>query len=125
MSTTQVERPKDAAPDGTALHAFQVNGKAVATPKDVKLLTFLREELDLTSVKNGCSEGSCGACMVLVDGKPVRSCLTTTAKVAGKSVVTVEGLSEREKDVYSWAFGTPGPSGTPAPSSAASACRGW
>ncbi|MDX9736481.1 MAG: selenium-dependent xanthine dehydrogenase, partial [Thermoanaerobaculia bacterium] len=108
MSTTQVERPKDAAPGGAAAASFRVNGKEVTAPRDVKLLTFLREELDLTSVKNGCSEGSCGACMVLVDGKPARSCLTTTAKVAGKSVVTVEGLTEREKDVYSWAFANAG-----------------
>ena len=108
MSTTQVERPNDAAPNETAPIAFRVNGTEIATSKDVKLLTFLREDLDVTSVKNGCSEGSCGACMVLVDGTPTRSCLTTTAKVAGKSVVTVEGLSEREKDVYSWAFANAG-----------------
>ena len=108
MSTTQVDRPKDAAPGERSRLAFRVNGTEVAAPQDVKLLTFLREELDLTSVKNGCSEGSCGACMVLVDGTPTRSCLTTTAKVAGKSVVTVEGLSDREKDVYSWAFANAG-----------------
>ncbi|MDX9735722.1 MAG: molybdopterin-dependent oxidoreductase, partial [Thermoanaerobaculia bacterium] len=108
MSTTQVNETKDAAPGGAAAASFRVNGKEVTTSHDVTLLTFLREDLDVTSVKNGCSEGSCGACMVLVDGKPTRSCLTTTAKVAGKSVVTVEGLTEREKDVYSWAFANAG-----------------
>ncbi len=108
MSTLQVNDPASAATIDAVSVAFRVNGREVAAGRDVKLLTFLREELDLTSVKNGCSEGSCGACMVLVDGKPTRSCLTTTAKVAGKSVVTVEGLSEREKDVYSWAFGNAG-----------------
>ena len=108
FSTTRTPGTTDAAPTPGTPAAFRVNGREVATPRDLKLLTFLREELDLTSVKNGCSEGSCGACMVLVDGTPTRSCLTTTAKVAGKNVVTVEGLSEREKDVYSWAFANAG-----------------
>ena len=108
MSTTQVEGTKDVVSGEPLAQTFRVNGKEVTSGKDVKLMPFLREELNLTSVKNGCSEGSCGACMVLVDGKPTRSCLTTTEKVAGKSIVTVEGLSEREKDVYSWAFASAG-----------------
>jgi selenium-dependent xanthine dehydrogenase len=85
-----------------------VNGKDYCTDQDVNLLDYLRDELRLTSVKDGCSEGACGACMVLVDGKASRACLFTTAKLAGRKVVTVEGLSQREKDVYSWAFANAG-----------------
>jgi len=55
----------------------------------------LREELDLTGTKYGCGEGQCGACTVLVDSQPKRSCLIKVAAVAGKSVLTIEGL---EKD---------------------------
>ncbi len=87
---------------------FRVNGRAVEAAHGTNLLAFLREDLGLTSVKNGCSEGTCGACTVLVDGRPERACLLTAAKAAGKSVVTVEGLSEREKDVYAWAFANAG-----------------
>ncbi|MBI5440683.1 MAG: selenium-dependent xanthine dehydrogenase [Deltaproteobacteria bacterium] len=87
---------------------LQVNGRDVTPTKDTKLLELLREELNITSVKNGCSEGVCGSCMVLVDGKAQRSCLLDTAKLDGKKVVTVEGLSPREKDVYAFAFANAG-----------------
>ena len=90
------------------MSTIQVNGQEVSAAKDTNLLEFLREELNITSVKNGCSEGSCGACMVLVDGKASKACLLNTAKLEGKKVVTVEGLSPREKDVYSWAFANAG-----------------
>jgi aerobic-type carbon monoxide dehydrogenase small subunit (CoxS/CutS family) len=59
---------------------------------DASLLSVLREELALTGSKYGCGEGQCGACTVLLDGKAVRSCRTTVAAVAGKPVVTIEGL---------------------------------
>ena len=81
-----------------------VNGRQGGSEKDEKLLTFLRETLGLTSVKNGCSEGACGTCMILVDGKPTKACILSTARAAGKSIVTCEGLSPRERDVYAWAF---------------------
>ncbi|MDR2953390.1 MAG: selenium-dependent xanthine dehydrogenase, partial [Treponema sp.] len=90
------------------LAAFSVNGKPAEGPSDKKLLDFLREDLRLTAAKNGCGAGVCGACTVLVDGKPIRSCVTTLLKVREKSVVTVEGLSEREKEVYSFAFAEAG-----------------
>lgn len=83
---------------------FNVNGTVIETMEDQNLLDFIREKLDITSLKNGCKEGACGACMILVDGKKVRACLQTTAKVAGKSVLTVEGLSERETVVYDYCF---------------------
>ncbi len=87
---------------------LQINGQEISTSKDVNLLEFLREELDITSVKNGCSEGACGACMVLVDGKASRACLLQLPKLEGKKVLTVEGLSPREKDVFAWAFSSAG-----------------
>lgn len=86
------------------MFTFQVNGKAVSTQRDVRLITFLREDLGLTSVKNGCSEGACGTCMILVDGKAVKACVQKTSKMEGKSVLTCEGLTRREKDVYAYAF---------------------
>ncbi len=87
---------------------FTVNGKTVTAEKNQKLLRFLRDELHLTSVKDGCSEGACGTCTVLVDGKATKSCVFTTDKMAGKTVLTVEGLSEFEKDAYTYAFGEAG-----------------
>ena len=69
---------------------------------------FLRDTLLLTSVKNGCSEGACGTCMVLIDGKATKACIQQTDKLDGKTIVTVEGLSPREKDVYAYAFASAG-----------------
>ncbi|GAB6180811.1 selenium-dependent xanthine dehydrogenase [Desulfotomaculum defluvii] len=86
------------------MYNIKLNGVPVTLEKDMNLLEYLREYARLTSVKNGCGEGACGACMVLVDGRAFRACVLTIAKVADKSVLTVEGLSEQEKDVYSWAF---------------------
>ena len=87
---------------------FTVNGQTVNVEENQKLLRYLRDTLRLTSVKDGCSEGACGTCTVLIDGKPTRACIPQTDKLEGKSVLTVEGLSDFEKDVYTYAFGTAG-----------------
>jgi aerobic-type carbon monoxide dehydrogenase small subunit (CoxS/CutS family) len=58
------------------------------------LLWVLRDELELTGSKYGCGEGHCGACTVLIDGAPVRSCITPVSKVAGKDITTIEGLAK-------------------------------
>ena len=90
------------------MYTLHVNGKQVNCPVNKKLLPFLREDLRLTSAKDGCSQGACGTCMVLVDGKATRACIPTLEKLAGKQVVTVEGLTPREKDVFSFAFAEAG-----------------
>ena len=85
-----------------------VNGTEFSLENDKKLMRFLRDDLKLKSVKDGCSEGACGTCTVLVDGKPTKACVPMVSKVEGKSVVTVEGLSDWEKKVYAYAFGEAG-----------------
>ena len=90
------------------MSTFTVNGKTVTTEKNQKLIRFLRDELRLTSVKDGCSEGACGTCTVLVDGKATRACIFMTDKMEGKSIVTVEGLSDFEKEAYTYGFGEAG-----------------
>ena len=76
---------------------LNINGKDydIAVEESVDLLSVIRNDLDLTGSKYGCGQGSCGACMVLVNGKPAKSCVTMAASLAGKAVVTIEGL---EKD---------------------------
>ncbi len=90
------------------MSTFFVNGQSVTVETNQKLIYFLRDVLHLTSVKNGCAEGACGTCMVLVDGKAAKACVQQTDRLAGKSVVTVEGLTPRERDVYAHAFATSG-----------------
>lgn len=74
---------------------LQVNGEPVFAnvPPGLSLLRFLRDELRLTGTKDGCSEGHCGTCMVLVDGQPTRSCLVTVDEASGKHVTTIEGIT--------------------------------
>ncbi len=86
------------------MHTFRVNGETIRTESGKKLLHFLREELNLVGTKDGCSEGACGTCTVIIDGKATRSCLIPLEKLEGKEIVTIEGLSRREKDVYSFCF---------------------
>ena len=62
-----------------------------------RLLWVLRDELDLTGTKYGCGEGQCGACTVLIEGAPVRSCITRVGAVAGKEITTIEGLEQGGK----------------------------
>ncbi len=88
--------------------AFTVNGKPVTVEQNQKLIRYLRDSLGLTSVKDGCSEGACGTCTVLIDGRPTRACIPQTDKLEGKSVLTVEGLTDFEKRVYTYAFGQAG-----------------
>lgn len=76
--------------------SFTVNGDVAETliSGGETLLTVLRDHLHLTGTKRGCNQGVCGACTVIVDGKPVRSCLSMAALSEGSEVATVEGLSE-------------------------------
>ena len=76
---------------------FTLNGKKrqVQAPPMKRLLDVLREECGLTGTKEGCGEGECGACTVLVDGMPVNSCLIPFAQVRGSLVTTIEGLQGR------------------------------
>lgn len=73
-----------------------INGseKQVDAPADESLLSVLRNRLQLTGTKYGCGEGQCGACTVLMDGKPMRSCITPVAAAVGRKVTTIEGLEE-------------------------------
>ena len=75
---------------------LSVNGAEhqVDAPSDSKLLYILRDSLGLTGTKYGCGEGMCGACTVLLDGKPARSCQAPLSAVAGKKITTIEGLEE-------------------------------
>jgi aerobic-type carbon monoxide dehydrogenase small subunit (CoxS/CutS family) len=77
--------------------SLNVNGKmrTVDVESNVSLLPVLRNNFDLTGSKYGCGEGQCGACTVLIDGAPTRSCITPVERAAGKQITTIEGL---EKD---------------------------
>jgi len=78
---------------------FILNGRLVKvqTEPNITLLDLLREELRITSVKRGCEVGECGACTVLLDGKPVNSCLILAPMVDGRKILTVEGLTRDGK----------------------------
>ncbi len=78
---------------------LHVNGarRRVEADAERSLLSVLRDDLELTGCKYGCGEGRCGACTVLLDGKPVRSCTTRVGAAEGKPIRTVEGLAEGDK----------------------------
>ena len=80
--------------EGAAVVAVRVNGEQREAPAPGRnLLSYLRFDLGLTGTKYGCGEGLCGACTVLVDGQPLRACLTTVGAVAGGDVTSIEGLA--------------------------------
>jgi aerobic-type carbon monoxide dehydrogenase small subunit (CoxS/CutS family) len=81
------------------MFTLKVNGEAhhIETYPNRTLLEVLREELSLTGAKEGCGEGACGSCTVLLDGYPVRSCLLLAVSAEGKDITTIEGLSDGSK----------------------------
>jgi aerobic-type carbon monoxide dehydrogenase small subunit (CoxS/CutS family) len=78
---------------------LRINGRSidVDAQEDGYLLDLLRDDLGLTGAKYGCGEGRCGACTVLVDGAPVRSCVTALKTIAGGEITTIEGLEQDGK----------------------------
>ena len=90
------------------MYSFFVNGCQVSTSKKQSLLRFLRDEMHLTSVKDGCSQGACGACTVLIDGETCKACVLQTDRLEGRSIITVDGLSKWESEVYTYAYGEAG-----------------
>lgn len=84
---------------------FQINGQWHEAATDKTLLQYLRDDLRLTGTKDGCAAGACGACTVIVAGKKVKACVFRLSQLVDKPVITIEGLTEREKEVYVYAFG--------------------
>ena len=78
---------------------MNVNGRdeTLEVDGDAVLLDVLREQLFLTGTKEGCREGECGACSVLIDGQPIDSCLYPAMAVNGRKVITIEGLADNEQ----------------------------
>ena len=79
--------------------SFVLNDKKVVVDVEasMRLLDVIRNELHLTGTKEGCGEGECGACTVLVNGEPVNSCLTPVINVSGKEIMTIEGIRESKE----------------------------
>lgn len=90
------------------MYHFWVNQEECYEQEDMKLLRYLRDVKKLKSVKDGCSEGACGTCHVLIDGKSTKACVPKLSKLDGKHIITVEGLEETEKEIFVRAFGEAG-----------------
>ena len=91
--------------------SFKMNGKDVSLDLDpsMRFIDVVRDVLHLNATKEGCGEGSCGACVVLMDGKSVNSCLLPVANAIGHEFVTIEGLKEtKEFDILQKAFAETG-----------------
>lgn len=90
------------------MYIVNINGRDYESAHDKKLLRFLRDDLRLTAAKDGCSEGVCGTCTVLVDGKKTKACVTSLSKLEGRKVLTVEGINPEEMAVYEYCFAEAG-----------------
>jgi aerobic-type carbon monoxide dehydrogenase small subunit (CoxS/CutS family) len=101
--------------------SLMINGapRRVEAPPEESLLSVLRNRLGLTGTKYGCGEGQCGACTVLLDGRPARSCRTAVSETAGKKITTIEGLQRNgglhpvqaaflEEEAFQCGYCTPG-----------------
>ncbi|MFC5648501.1 (2Fe-2S)-binding protein [Paenibacillus solisilvae] len=88
------------------IFSCDVNGEPVtlAIPAGKRLLNILREDLELTGTKRSCEIGRCGACMVLVDGKPMNACLTMAYQCSGKQITTIEGIAAGGRHPVQQAF---------------------
>ncbi|WP_413701824.1 2Fe-2S iron-sulfur cluster-binding protein [Psychromonas sp. KJ10-10] len=87
-----------------------LNGKPIQfnKPDSTRLIDFLREDQRLISIKDGCSKGACGSCSVIIDGVAQKSCVKVSSLEEDITVTTIEGLTEREKEVYDFAFADTG-----------------
>lgn len=83
---------------------FILNGEKVVVKEGKKFLDFFREDMNIILVKNGCLEGVCGICMVIIDGKVIKVCVFKIDKLVGKNIIIIEGLLERERDVFVYFF---------------------
>lgn len=90
------------------MYRLKINGKLYEAGEDKKLLRFLRDDLHLTATKDGCSEGACGTCTVLIDGKKVKACVPKISTLEGKEILTVEGIDPEEMKVYEHCFAEAG-----------------
>ncbi len=87
---------------------FKVNGKEVSCDANKSLLRFMRDDLKLKSVKDGCSQGACGTCTVVIDGVAKKACTLKGKRCEGAEIITVEGLSQLEQEAFVYAFGVKG-----------------
>lgn len=90
------------------MYQLNVNGELYQAEGNGKLMPFLRDICGLKSVKDGCNEGACGTCHVLVDGTAMKACIPTLEMMDGRQIITVEGLSDEEKELYAFAFAEAG-----------------
>jgi selenium-dependent xanthine dehydrogenase len=87
---------------------ININGQYYSVTDEKPLISVLREEIGMLSVKEGCDDATCGTCVVIANGKLVKSCSRKASSFQNQEIITTEGLSEREKDVYVEAFGETG-----------------
>lgn len=90
------------------MYKLHINGKDYEAAEDKKLLRFLRDDLHLTATKDGCSEGACGTCTVLIEGKKVKACVPRISTLEGKKILTVEGIDPGEMEIYEHCFAEAG-----------------
>lgn len=93
---------------GIIMFNLNVNSKSYQVEQDKDLMDYLRDDLGILSVKNGCKEGACGTCTVIIDGRTSHACMQRLSKVEGKKIQTIEGFTERERAVFSYAFAAAG-----------------
>ncbi|ABR31172.1 (2Fe-2S)-binding protein [Thermosipho melanesiensis] len=81
---------------------FKINGNKMEREVEVhkRAIDFLRDDLKITSVKEGCGEGECGACTIIVNGKTVHSCLMLAVELDGKDIITLEGVEDHIKNAF-------------------------